>query len=81
VASAAPALFVRTLNTVAHDEAGAPIPTCQWEVFQTEPAPARHLGSLSVCRFRVDAGCVIGLDDDTAAGAPRTCLALTPPPR
>ena len=78
----APALFVRTMNTVAHDEQGDPIPTCHWEVFRLAPEPVRHLGSLSVCRFRVDGGCVVGLDD--ARATTHTCLAadgMLRPPR
>jgi hypothetical protein len=37
------------------------------------PEPVRHLGSLSVCRFRVDGGCVEGLDEDANA-IPHACL-------
>ena len=33
----------------------------------------RHLGSLSVCRFRVNGGCVEGLDEDANA-IPHACL-------
>jgi hypothetical protein len=76
-----PALFVRTMNTVAHNEQGDPISTCHWEVFRMAPEPVRHLGSLSVCRFRIDGGCVVGLDD--ARATTHTCLAadgvLRPP--
>lgn len=69
----APALFVRTMNTVAHDDRGDPIPTCHWEVFRTAPEPVRHLGSVSACRFRVDGGCVVSLDD-SARAAPPLCV-------
>lgn len=68
-----PALFVRTMNTVAHDDQGAGIPTCQWEVFYVAPATVRHLGTLSVCRFRVDGGCVVGMGEGARA-APRVCF-------
>jgi hypothetical protein len=61
------------MNTVAHDDQGSPIPTCHWEIFRVAPAPVRHLGSLSVCRFRVDGSCIVALDD-SAPTTPRTCL-------
>jgi hypothetical protein len=69
----ATALFVRTMNTVAHDDQGSPLPTCHWEIFRVAPEPVRHLGSLSVCRFRVDGSCIVALDDG-APTTPRTCL-------
>lgn len=64
------ALFVRTMDTVAHDDRGDPIATCQWEVFSIAPGDVRHLGSLSACRFRVADGCAIALD----GGPQRLCL-------
>lgn len=66
---AARALFVRTMNTVAHDDRGDPLPACAWEVFAVAPRPVRHLGSLAACRFRVTDGCAVALD----AAAQRVC--------
>lgn len=46
-------LYVRTMNTVAHDDAGTPIPTCQWEVFRLAPLPAAHLRTTGDCQLRL----------------------------
>jgi hypothetical protein len=67
------ALFVRTMNTVAHDEAGGRVPACRWEVFRVPPEPVAHVGSLLSCRLRVDGRCIFGLDPGDAA-APQACL-------
>lgn len=63
----APVLFVRTMNSVAHDDRGDPLPACRWEAFRTAPGPARHLGTLATCRFRVAGRCAVALDDTTRA--------------
>lgn len=63
----APVLFVRTMNSVAHDDRGDPLPACRWEVFRVAPGPVRHLGTLSTCRFRVAGRCAVALADTTRA--------------
>lgn len=43
-------LFVRTMTTVAHDDAGDPRPACRWEVFRVAPRPVVHLRTASDCQ-------------------------------
>lgn len=50
---AATELFVRTMTTVAHDDAGDPLPACQWEVFRVAPPPVVHLRSAFDCQLRI----------------------------
>jgi hypothetical protein len=69
-----PILFVRTMNTVAHDDAGNRIPTCSWEVFAVPPQPVTHLGSLSMCEFAVENGCIYDLDQTPEPPAPTACI-------
>jgi len=68
------ALFVRTMSTVAHGEAGERIPTCLWEVFAVPPASVAHLGTLSSCRFAIDNACIYDLERTPQASTPEVCL-------
>lgn len=67
-------LFVRTMNTVAHDDAGDPIPTCLWEAFAIPPQSIAHLGTLSMCQFAIDKGCIYDLDQTPPASTPSVCI-------
>lgn len=67
-------LFVRTMNTVAHDDAGDPIPTCSWEVFAVPPRSVAHLATLSMCQFAIDEGCIYDLDQTSQASTPSVCI-------
>jgi len=68
-------LFVRTMNTVAHDDAGEPIPTCLWEVFAIPPRPVEHLGTLTSCQFAInEKGCIYDLDQTPEPAAPTACI-------
>lgn len=70
----APLLFVRTMNTVAHDDEGNGSPACTWEVFRVHP-PA-HVGTLSWCTLRFENGCIVSMDDPTLGALKhRMCLA------
>lgn len=70
----AQSLFVRTMNTVAHDDAGDPIPTCLWEVFAIPPQSVAHLGTLSMCQFAIDKECIYDLDQTAQASTPSVCI-------
>jgi hypothetical protein len=67
-------LFIRTMNTVAHDDAGDPIPTCLWEVFAVPPQPVAHFGTLSLCQFAIEEGCIYDLDKTLKLSAPTLCI-------
>ncbi|HEY4241123.1 MAG TPA: hypothetical protein VGM88_14975 [Kofleriaceae bacterium] len=56
-------LYVRTMNTTAHDDAGAPLPACRWEVFAGSGV---HVATLESCELTFAGRCV------TAGGA-RQC--------
>lgn len=71
-----PVLFVRTMNTVAHDDAGNRIPTCSWEVLALPPQPVEHLGSLSMCELAVKDGCIYDLDQTPEPSARTACVGL-----
>jgi hypothetical protein len=66
-------LFVRTMNTVAHDDEGDPLPACIWEVFAIPPQAVRHLGTLSVCEFAIEKGCIYDLDQPQVS-TPSLCI-------
>jgi hypothetical protein len=59
-------LFVRTMNTVAHDDDGRKSPACTWEVFRTAGANAAHVTTLSSCMLRFEARCIRSLDDGSS---------------
>jgi hypothetical protein len=63
-------LFVRTMNTVAHDDEGNRLPACIWEVFAVPPRPVRHLGTLNVCEFAIWSGCIYDLDQAPESAEP-----------
>lgn len=67
-----PLLFVRTMNTVAHDDEGRPLPACSWRVFHLQPSASA--GSLHDCRFRIEKGCVTSLDEENGTLGQRTCM-------
>lgn len=67
-------LFVRTMNTVAHDDAGEPIPTCLWEVFAVPPQPVEHLGTLPMCQLAIHDGCIHDADQTPQAATPSVCI-------
>jgi hypothetical protein len=56
-------LFVRTKNTLAHDDAGNPSPACTWEIFRTDGI-VTHLGTLSACELRIEDACIYSLDEN-----------------
>jgi hypothetical protein len=62
------------MNTFAHDDEGNRLPTCIWEVFTIPPQPVEHVGSLYVCEFAVQNGCIHGLDATLEPSAPTACI-------
>lgn len=51
-------LFVRTMNTVAHDDNGSAMPACRWEAFDL--ASSKHLATFDTCELVFDGRCVSG---------------------
>jgi hypothetical protein len=62
------------MNTVAHDDAGDPIPTCLWEVFAVPPQSVAHLATLSMCQFAIEKGCIYDLDQTPQTSPPSVCI-------
>jgi len=71
---APPLLFVRTMNTVAHDDEGNRLPACTWEVFRTSGGAVTHVATLSACSLRFDKGRVMSLDEGGTPSAPLFCF-------
>jgi hypothetical protein len=69
-------LFVRTMNTIAHDDEGNRLPACIWEVFAVAPQPVSYLGALYVCEFAVKDGCIYDLDQTPEPSAPTACIGV-----
>lgn len=67
-------LFIRTMNTVAHDDEGDRLPACIWEVFAVPPQPVRHLGTLYACEFAIQNGCIYDLDQTPESAGPSLCV-------
>jgi hypothetical protein len=58
-------LFVRTMNTTAHDDNGSALAACRWEAFDL--ASSKHLATFDACELVFDGSCVV-------AGSARQCL-------
>jgi hypothetical protein len=71
---APPLLFVRTMNTVGHDDEGRALPACQWEVFRSSGTIMVHAATLDGCSLRFENGCVLSLDEGRSPRAPEMCF-------
>ena len=58
-------LFVRTMNTVAHDDNGSAMPACRWEAFDLPSG--KHLATFEACELVFAGRCV-------SAGSDRQCF-------
>jgi hypothetical protein len=58
-------LYVRTMNTVAHDDNGSALPACRWEAFDL--GSSKHLATFDTCELVFEGRCV-------ASGSARQCF-------